>query len=144
MHPTGASPIPAWYQVYVRPRGTMRHFLTVLRHFWHSISMGKIYRQLQGYSKFGRYSLCLGIFLHFIIALPLATVGFITATTISMATIKTATLPPLTTSIPGEVCLSLVNSCLINWLRALGDAMVRIAAIEACVGTMFLWNDPLF
>ncbi len=84
----------------------------------------------------------------FIIALLLATgVGFITvtaATTLSMATIKTATLSPSTASILREVRLSLVDSCLINWLRALGDAMVRTATIETCIGTMFLWNIPLF
>jgi hypothetical protein len=84
----------------------------------------------------------------FIIALPLATgVGFITitmATTLSTATVKTATSSPLITFIPGEVRLSLVNSCLINWLRALGDAMVRIATIETCIGMMFLLNIPLF
>jgi hypothetical protein len=54
----------------------------------------------------------------FIIALPLATdVGYIIitmATTLSMATVKTGTFSPSTTSIPGEVCHSLANSCLIN------------------------------
>ncbi len=54
--------IPAWYQVYVRPCRTTRNFLAVLCRFWHSVSTRKIYRQLQGYSKFGRYSLHLGIF----------------------------------------------------------------------------------
>ncbi len=62
MRQTRASPIPAWYQVYVRPCKTMRNFLTVLCCFWHSVYMRKIYRQLRGYSKFGWYSLCLGIF----------------------------------------------------------------------------------
>ncbi len=59
---TRASLIPVRYQVYVRPRGTMRNFLIVLRRFWHSVSTRKIYCRLQGYSKFGRYSLCSGIF----------------------------------------------------------------------------------
>jgi hypothetical protein len=84
----------------------------------------------------------------FIIALSLARgVGFIPitmTTTLSTATVKTATLSPSTTSIPGEVCLSLVNSCLINQLRALRDAMVKIATIEICIGTIFLWNILLF
>jgi hypothetical protein len=57
-----ASPIPARYYIYVRPCGTTRNFLTVLHHFWHFVSTRKICRQLQGYSKFGQYSLCLGIF----------------------------------------------------------------------------------
>ncbi len=57
-----ASLIPTRYQVYVRPHGTTRNFLTVLRRFWHSVSTRKIYCRLQGYSKFGRYSLCSGIF----------------------------------------------------------------------------------
>ncbi len=62
---THASFTPARYQVYVRPRGTTRNFLTVLHHFWHSVSTRKIYRRLRGYSKFGRYSLCSGIFFQF-------------------------------------------------------------------------------
>jgi hypothetical protein len=67
-----------------------------------------------------------------------------TAMTLSTATVKTAILSPSTNYIPGEIRLSLVNSCLINWLRALGDAVVRIATIETCIGTMFLWNIPVF
>jgi hypothetical protein len=62
MPQTHASPIPARYHVYVRPRGTTRNFLTVLRHFWHSVSRRKIYCRLRGYSEFGRYSLRSGIF----------------------------------------------------------------------------------
>jgi hypothetical protein len=56
-HQSCASLIPAWYQVYVRPCGTTQNFLTVLCHFWHSVSTRKIYHQLQGYSEFGQYSL---------------------------------------------------------------------------------------
>jgi hypothetical protein len=62
MRQTHASPIPTWYQVYVRLRGTTQSFLTVLCRFRHYVSTRKIYRQLQGYSKFGWYSLHLGIF----------------------------------------------------------------------------------
>ncbi len=61
-HKACASPILARYYVYVRPCGSTQNFLTVLRHFWHSVSMRKIYRQLRGYSKYGRDSLCSGIF----------------------------------------------------------------------------------
>jgi hypothetical protein len=57
-----ASPIPPRYYVYVRPRGTTQNFLTVLRHFWHSISTRKICCRLRGYSEFGQYSLRSGIF----------------------------------------------------------------------------------
>jgi hypothetical protein len=57
-----ARPIPARYYIYVRPCGTTQNFLTVLRHFWHFVSTRKICCQLQGYSEFGQYSLCLGIF----------------------------------------------------------------------------------
>jgi hypothetical protein len=46
MHQARASPIPTWYYVYVRPRGTMQNFLTVLCRFWHSVSMRKIYPRL--------------------------------------------------------------------------------------------------
>ncbi len=57
-----ASPIPTRYYVYVRPCGITQDFLTVLRHFWHIVFTQKICCLLQGYSKFGQYSLCLGIF----------------------------------------------------------------------------------
>ncbi len=56
------SPIHARYYVYVRPCGITQNFLTVLCRFWHSVSIRKICRQLQSYSKFGRYSLHSGIF----------------------------------------------------------------------------------
>ncbi len=62
MHQACASPISAWYQVYVRPCRTTRSFLTVLRCFCHSVSMRKICHWLQGYSEFGWYSLRSGIF----------------------------------------------------------------------------------
>ncbi len=65
MRQTCASSISARYQVYKRPHRTTRDFLTVLRHFWHSVSTRKIYRRLLGYSKFGRYSLRSGIFFHY-------------------------------------------------------------------------------
>jgi hypothetical protein len=48
-----ASPIPAQYYDYMMPCGITRNFLTVLWHFWHSVSMRKICRRLQGYSEFG-------------------------------------------------------------------------------------------
>jgi hypothetical protein len=57
-----ASPIPAPYYVCVRPRGTTRNFLTVFHRFRHSVSTKKICHRLQGYSKFGQYSLHSGIF----------------------------------------------------------------------------------
>jgi hypothetical protein len=62
MRQAHASPIPARYYVYVRPRNITWNFLAVLCHFWHSVFTRKICHQLQGYSKFGRYSLCLGVF----------------------------------------------------------------------------------
>jgi hypothetical protein len=62
MRQAHASPILAWYYVYMRPRRITQNFLAVLRHFWHSVFMGKICRQLQGYSKFSRYSLRSDIF----------------------------------------------------------------------------------
>ncbi len=60
MHQARASPIPA----YMRPCRSTRNFLTVLRNFWHSISTKKTYRRFWGCSKFGQYSLRLGIFFH--------------------------------------------------------------------------------
>ncbi len=61
-HQARANRILARYYVYVRPHRTTHNFLTVLHHFWHSISMRKICRQLRGYSELGRYSLRSGIF----------------------------------------------------------------------------------
>jgi hypothetical protein len=41
-----ASHTSVWYNVYVRPRVITRKFLVLLRHFWHSVFVRKIYRQL--------------------------------------------------------------------------------------------------
>jgi hypothetical protein len=62
MRQVHASHFSAWYKVYVRPLGITRNFLVVLHHLWHSVFARKTCRRLQGYSEFGRYSLCLGIF----------------------------------------------------------------------------------
>ncbi len=63
-HQVHASHTSAWYKVYMRPRRITRNSLAVLCHFWYSVFTRKICRQLQGYSEFGQYSLCLGIFFH--------------------------------------------------------------------------------
>ncbi len=57
-----ASHTSTWYKVYMRPRRITRNFLVVLHRFWHSVFARNICHRLRGYSKFGRYSLCLGIF----------------------------------------------------------------------------------
>jgi hypothetical protein len=62
MRQAHASPIPARYYIYVRPRGIKQNFLTVFHRFWHYVFTRMVCRQLRGYCEFGRYSLRSGIF----------------------------------------------------------------------------------